>query len=164
MMGGGSGMDGGSGYNFSGLSCAAPPALPGATVTVTLGDMGMTQMMSGTAPLGATMMLRATPTSVTAGEVNLVVSNMGRRTHELVVLPLTAGGDAGQRVPGADGRVDEDGSLGEVSDSCAEGAGDGITASSIGWATLTLPVGRYELVCDLENHYSNGMYQELDVT
>jgi uncharacterized cupredoxin-like copper-binding protein len=29
---------------------------------------------------------------------------------------------------------------------------------------VTLAPGHYELVCNLENHYADGMYQELDVT
>jgi hypothetical protein len=114
-----------------GATVAAQP-----TVEVMLGDMGMTQMMGGTAPLGGHMMLRVTPATVPAGQVSLVVSNMGWRTHELVVLPLAAGASAGQRVPGADGKVEETGSLGEVSNSCAAGAGDGITAGAVGWNTV----------------------------
>src|ERR1019366_6314504 len=65
MMGGGSVtssnapgpgmMGGGSVYHYSKLTCTAPPDLPGRTVNVTLGDMGMTQMMGGTAPLGVHM-------------------------------------------------------------------------------------------------------------
>jgi hypothetical protein len=66
--------------------------------------------------------------------------------------------------PGSDGKVDETGSLGEASASCAGGAGDGITAHSVGWTTITLQPGRHELVCNLPNHYTDGMYQELDVT
>ena len=157
-------MGGAPGYTFSRLTCSAPPSLPGTTVDVMLGDMGMTQMMSDTAPLGGHMMLRVTPATVPAGQVSLVVSNMGWRTHELVVLPLAADASAGQRVPGADGKVDETGSLGEVSNSCAAGVGDGITAGAVGWNTVTLPPGHYELVCNLENHYANGMYQELVVS
>ena len=157
-------MVGAAGYAFSRLTCAAPASLPGTTVEVMLGDMGMTQMMGGTAPLGGVMMLRVTPATVPAGQVSLVVSNMGWRTHELVVLPLAAGASAGQRVPGADGKVEETGSLGEVSNSCAAGAGDGITAGAVGWNTVTLPPGNYELVCNLENHYANGMYQALVVS
>jgi len=110
------------------------------------------------------MMLRVTPATVPAGQVSLVVSNMGWRTHELVVLPLAAGASAGQRVPGTDGKVEETGSLGEVSNSCAAGAGDGITAGAVGWNIVTLPPGNYELVCNLENHYANGMYQALVVS
>ena len=164
MMGGSAGMMSVSGYAYSRLTCAAPTPLPGSTVNVILGDMGMTQMMGGVAPLGGHMMLRAIPASVPSGRVSLVVSNMGWRTHELVVLPLADGVAAGQRVPGADGKVDETGSLGEVSNSCAAGAGDGITAGAVGWTTVTLAPGRYELVCNLQNHYANGMYQELVVS
>lgn len=164
MMGGGAGMMGVTGYTASRLTCAAPTSLAGSTVNVTLGDMGMTQMMGGVAPLGGHMMLLATPATVPGGQVSLVVSNMGWRTHELVVLPLANDAAAGQRAPGPDGKVDETGSLAEVSNSCAAGAGDGITAGTVGWTTVPLPPGRYELVCNLQNHYANGMHQELVVT
>lgn len=160
MMGDGSGGQ----HHFSQLSCRAPAALPGTLVTVVLGDMGMTQMMGGTAPMGARMMLRATPTSVPAGKVSLVAENMGWRTHELVVLPISQGASAGQRIAGADGKVAEASSLGEASNSCAPGAGQGITARSAGWTTITLKPGPYELICNLPNHYADGMHAELTVT
>jgi uncharacterized cupredoxin-like copper-binding protein len=123
----------------------------------------MTRMMGGDAPMGARMMLHAAPTAVAAGTVSLVARNMGWRTHELVVLPLAGRSSAGERVPGPDGKVQEMGSLGEASSSCAAGAGQGITSGAVGWVTLTLAPGRYELVCNLKNHYANGMYEELDV-
>ena len=161
----GSGMMGGtSGYHYSRLSCAAPTALPGRIVQVTLADMGMTKVMGGTAPMGAHMMLRAAPASVPAGRISLVASNMGWRTHELVILPLAAGAAAGQLIPGADGKVDESASVGEASKRCAAGTGDGITAGTVGWTMLTLARGRYELICNLANHYADGMHQELTVT
>ena len=164
MMGGGGGMMGGtSDYHLSSATCAAPGSLPGSTVTVTLADMGMTQMMGGTAPLGSQMMLRAAPATAPAGQISLVASNLGWRTHELVILPLADGAAAGHRVPSADGKVDETGSLGEASSSCAAGAGDGITSGAVGWTTVTLAAGRYELLCNLQNHYADGMYQELVV-
>ena len=153
-----------NGYHLRSLSCAEPTSLPGTTVRVILGDMGMTSMMSGDAPLGGHMMLRAVPARVPAGQVSFEVANMGWRTHEMVVLPLAAGQSAGKRVPGADGKVDETGSLGEASASCTEGAGEGIASRSIGWVTLTLPPGSYELVCNLKNHYANGMHQLFTVT
>jgi uncharacterized cupredoxin-like copper-binding protein len=34
----------------------------------------------------------------------------------------------------------------------------------VGWTTIDLRPGRYELVCNLRNHYANGMHQELDVS
>jgi uncharacterized cupredoxin-like copper-binding protein len=111
-----------------------------------------------------TMRLVARPATVRAGAVSLLLHNVGTRTHELVVLPLAAGTPAGARAVGADGRVDEAGSLGEASRSCRSGSGDGVKAGATGWVTLTLAPGRYELVCNLKNHYPNGMYAELDVT
>jgi uncharacterized cupredoxin-like copper-binding protein len=164
MMGGfGGGMMGASphGYHLSRLTCAAPSSMPGTTVYVMVADMGMTHMMGGIAPLGRHMMLRAVPARVPAGQVSFVVANLGWRTHELVVLPLTSGQPAGQRVAGPDGKVDETGSLGEASASCAQGTGDGIKAATVGWVTLDLPAGRYELVCNQRNHYADGMHQLL---
>ncbi len=170
MMGGTSnspsgGVMGGpvAGYHYSQLACTPPGSLPGRVVTVTLADMGMTQMMGGTAPLGVRMMLRASEGSVSSGQVSLVAENMGWRTHELLILPLATGATVGHRLAGADGKVPETGSLGEASASCATGSGDGITARSAGWVTLTLKPGRYELLCNLPNHYADGMWTELDV-
>ena len=160
----GSSMMGGSSYHYSGLTCSAPKSLSGAVVNVTLADMGMTHMMSGTAPLGSPMMLRATPATASAGQVSIIASNMGWRTHEVVILPLAAGASAGHRGAGSDGKVDETGSLGEASASCTAGTGDGVTAGSVGWTTVTLAPGHYELVCNFPNHYADGMWQELIVT
>jgi len=143
------------------LTCAPPTAVPGEVVRVRLSDMGMSAMASGDAPMGARMVLRATPSTITAGTVSLLVENLGWRTHELVVLPLAAGAGDGQRVPGPDGTVDEAGSLGEASRSCAAGEGDGIESGTVGWVTLDLPPGRYELVCNLTNHYADGMHEVL---
>jgi hypothetical protein len=66
-------------YHYSKLTCMAPLDLPGRTINVTLGDMGMTQMMGGSAPLGARMMLRAAPRTLAAAKVSLVAANMGWR-------------------------------------------------------------------------------------
>lgn len=66
-------------------------------------------------------------------------------------------------MPGADGKIGEAGSLGEASASCRGGSGEGIRAGTVGWTTLTLAPGRYELVCNLRNHYANGMHQLLQV-
>lgn len=157
-------MMGGSQYHYSGLTCSAARSLTGTVVNVTLADMGMSRMMNGVAPLGSHMMLRATPATATAGQVTIVASNMGWRTHELVVLPLVIGASAGHRIADSAGKVDETGSLGEASASCASGAGQGVTAGSVGWTTVTLAPGHYELLCDLPNHYADGMWQELTVT
>lgn len=150
-----------AGYRMHSLTCAAPAALPGALVRVMLGDMGLAHVTG--APTGSRMMLRAVPATIPAGRVSFVVANMGWREHEMVVLPLPSGGTAGDRVPGRDGRVDETGSLGEASASCGAGAGEGIEPGAVGWVTLDLAPGRYELVCNLPRHYASGMRQALVV-
>ena len=158
MMGASGPMMGGPGTIMSGRgsytgSCTVPQNLPGTTVAVMVGDMGMGRMM-----------LRTRPVTAPAGDITFLVSNIGWRTHELVILPLADGQQAGARVPGPDGQVDESGSLGEASNPCGEGTGDGITSGSAGWVTVNLSPGRYELVCNMPNHYSAGMWQEFVVT
>jgi uncharacterized cupredoxin-like copper-binding protein len=157
-------MGGGAGYHFAHTTCSAPRSLPGRSVNVTMADMGMTRMIGGTAPLSAHMMLRVSPATIPAGQISVVASNLGWRTHELVILPLAAGAAAGQRVPGGDGKVAETGSLGEASHSCGSGTGEGITSGTVSWTTVTLPPGRYELICNLPNHYADGMHQAFVVT
>ncbi|MFE5586156.1 hypothetical protein [Kitasatospora sp. NPDC056531] len=160
-------------WRAPGARCGAP-ALPGRVVDVTAADMGpgmmggpngRTPMSGGPGWHGMRMMrLVAHPGTVAAGTVSLRVLNAGALTHEVVVLPLPAGQSAGERAAGPDGRVDEAGSLGEVSRSCGAGAGDGITSGATGWTTMTLQPGRYELVCNFPGHYTAGMSTELDVT
>ncbi len=148
----------------AGTRCAVP-RLAGAVVDVALVDMGAMMdgpmMGGGRRGIGMARVL-ARPGKVGAGTVSLRVVNRGALTHELVVLPLSAGQVVGTRTVGADGRVDEAGSLGEASRTCGAGAGDGIAVGAAGW--VTLEPGRYELVCNLPGHYAAGMYNELDVS
>jgi uncharacterized cupredoxin-like copper-binding protein len=157
-------MGDGTAYRASTRTCTAPRTLPGTRVEVTMGDGGMTRMMSGEAPRGAMMRLRASPRQVRAGTITFVVSNRGWRTHELLVLPLQAKTSPRPRSVASNGRVSETGSLGEASRSCGPGAGAGITAGSAGWTTMRLRAGRYELVCNLRNHYMDGMRQTFVVS
>ena len=60
--------------------------------------------------------------------------------------------------------VDEAGSLGEASVPCGAGAGEGITSGAAGWVGVLLPPGRYELLCNLPNHYPDGMYAEASMS
>ena len=142
------------------------PSLPGTVVNVTVTDMGDGMMGAGpmTGNRTASMMrVHAGRQSVAAGVVSLRVANTGGLTHELIVLPLPAGQHVGQRSVGADGRIDETGAVGEASRTCGEGEGEGIDAGSVGWTTLQLAPGDYELVCNLPGHYAAGMYTKLHV-
>jgi uncharacterized cupredoxin-like copper-binding protein len=129
-----------------------PSHTTGAVVRVALMDMTHRMMMRT-----STMRLVAVPDRVPAGQVTFVARNMGRRTHELVVLPLH-GQRAGRLPVGAHHRVSEQGALGEASRSCGSGAGEGIRPGTAGWVTLRLAPGRYELVCNEPRHYQRGMY------
>ena len=152
---------------FSGSPTCTVPSLSGTVVEVTAVDMGHMNgagMMNGHRYAMPSMRLFATPATVPAGGVSLLVRNAGSRTHELVVLPLADGASAGTRTVGADGRIDEGDSLGEVSRPCGAGAGNGIRAGSAGWVTLQLAPGRYELACNETDHYAQGMWTELVVT
>jgi len=153
-------------------TACAVPALPGDVVSVNLIDMRAMMGSGGVPMMGQNdwrrfrpgmMRVTASPAAVAPGVVSLRVANTGYLRHELVVLALGAGQQVGTRTPGADGKVDEAGSLGEASASCAAGTGGGIGAGSLGWVTLSLAPGRYELLCNLPGHYVGGMYTELDV-
>jgi len=136
----------------------------GTVVDVVAKDMAGRRMMgSQRGMMGGAMALRSDRVDVPAGTVTLRLYNTGTVTHELVVLPLTDGQQVGVRPVGADGRVSESGSLGEASKSGGKGPGDGIDPGTTGWVTLDLPAGRYELVCNIENHYAAGMYTLLVV-
>ena len=139
------------------------PALPGTIVDVELANMGGSRMMGGGGMMGGTMRVVASRQDVNAGTVSLRVANVGSLVHELVVLPLASGEQVGSRSVGNDAKVSEAGSLGEASKTCGPGAGDGIDPGALGWVTLNLPRGDYELVCNLPGHYGSGMYTELAV-
>jgi uncharacterized cupredoxin-like copper-binding protein len=142
--------------------CTAP-ALRGTVVDVELANMGGSRMMGGSGMMGGTMRVVASRHDVNTGTVSFRVANVGSIVHELVVLPLAAGEQVGSRTVGNDGKVSETDSLGEASNTCGTGAGDGINPGALGWVTLHLPRGNYELVCNLPGHYASGMYTELRV-
>ncbi len=143
------------------------PALDGNVVNVTLSNMGGPMMngpmMGGGEVQGGMMRLQVVPASVPAGRVSFVAANVGSVNHELLILPLPAGQIVGTRPISGDGTVDEGGSLGEASNTCGAGAGEGIAPGSSSWVTVTLAHGRYELTCNLPGHYAAGMYAQLTV-
>ncbi|MHB1612765.1 MAG: sulfocyanin-like copper-binding protein [Actinomycetes bacterium] len=129
---------------------------------MTLTNMGGAMM--GGWQGGGTMRILAERHQVPAGTVSFRVANTGSLVHELVVLPLPSGQAVGQRAVGTDNKVDETGALGEASSTCGAGAGDGIDPGGIGWVTLHLGPGTYELLCNLPGHYAAGMYTKLTVS
>ena len=147
-----------AGYRAPSGVCSAPSDLIGSAVNVNLTNMGWGRMSAGM------MRIFVDRSQVAAGQVSFRIANTGSLVHELVVLPLPSGQQVGERYIGTDNRVDETGSLGEASKTCGSGAGDGIDPGAVGWVTLSLAPGNYELVCNLAGHYAAGMYAELTVT
>ncbi|MDQ6754346.1 MAG: plastocyanin/azurin family copper-binding protein [Actinomycetota bacterium] len=152
---------GGSGF-LSRARCAVPN-LPGPVVSVSLTNMGGPMMGPRNGMMGGAMRMTPDRSTVAHGTVSFLVTNAGNISHELVILPLPADQIPGTRPIGGDAKIDEAGSLGEASNTCAEGTGQGILPGASGWVTVTLPPGRYELVCNLPGHYAAGMYTQLTV-
>ena len=146
-------------------SSPAAPSLPGTVVNVSLTDMGGSMMGQRNGMMsGGSMHLSADQATVPHGTVSFLATNGGSINHEMVILPLPASGVVGARPIGADAKTSEAGSLGEASNTNGKGAGQGIAAGASSWLTVTLAPGQYELVCNLPNHYADGMHQEIDVT
>lgn len=143
----------------------AAPEREGSLVDVVAMDMRGHGMMNRSGGwMDGTMLLRSNRVDVPAGAVTLQLYNAGQVPHELVILPLPGGQQIGERSVGQDGTVDESGSLGEASKSGGSGAGEGIDPGATGWVTVDLARGRYEIACNIKDHYAAGMYTLLVVT
>jgi uncharacterized cupredoxin-like copper-binding protein len=97
--------------------------------------------------------LTAAPTTAAVGNVQFNATNQGVIAHEVVVLKTDLATDALPRRAGID-RVDEAASgevIGEIEDT---ELGPGHSANAI----MDLAAGRYILLCNLEGHYTAGMY------
>ena len=95
--------------------------------------------------------MSAAPAQVAAGKTTFIVANKGFVVHEMVVVSAP-GGAASLRQP--DGTADEVGTEGEVPD---------VEPGANGKLTVTLPAGKYVLLCNLPGHFAGGMYTDLVV-
>ena len=100
-----------------------------------------------------TQTLTADPISVAAGKVTFTFENTGTKQHEMIVLKTDEAADA--LVVGADDKVSEDASVGEIAET---DAGKTVTK------TFDLPAGKYLLVCNIAKHYAQGMRVAFTVT
>jgi len=119
-----------------------PDAGGGVPVTVTAGDKSDTEQF-----------LTVDPTSVKAGKVTFTFKNTGTRQHEMIVLKTDEAFD--KLTVGADNKVSEDKSVGEISET---DAGKTVTK------TFDLAAGAYVLVCNIEKHYAQGMRSAFTVS
>lgn len=92
-----------------------------------------------------------------AGEVTFTVTNKGTIKHEFVVVKTDI--PEGQIPIGPDDHFDEEGPGVEAIDELAEFA-----VGSTQTLKVDLEPGTYQLVCNLPEHYGNGMYREFTVT
>lgn len=137
--------------------CRAPE-LPGSIVTVR--EFNKPSTTGGSDTMGIVI----DPNTVRAGDVSFVVANMGTIQHELIILPLPDGQSIDQFPVGSDNKVSEDTKITEASNSCGEGAGEGIDPGSLSWVTTNLAPGNYALICNIAGHYAAGMRVELHVS
>ena len=87
------------------------------------------------------------------GKVTFTFKNTGNRQHEMIVLKTDEAFD--QLKVGADNKVSEDASVGEISET-----DQGKTVTK----TFDLAAGSYVLVCNIEKHYNQGMRSAFTVT
>lgn len=100
--------------------------------------------------------IQVAPNTVTSGDVTFHIKNTSATTmHEFVVLQTDLGAD--QLPMDADGNVEEDKltSMGEKGDIAA---GQGVDLA------LKLPAGHYMLICNLPQHFKEGMHTSFTVT
>jgi uncharacterized cupredoxin-like copper-binding protein len=120
---------------------AVTTAGTGTPVAVDLGEKSDTEYF-----------MTVTPDSVPAGPVTFTAKNTGDDEHEMVVLKTDEAADA---LAVTDGKVSEDASVGEVSET---------PAGETGTLTVDLEPGKYVLVCNIKAHYERHMYAPFTVT
>jgi uncharacterized cupredoxin-like copper-binding protein len=120
----------------------------GGGVSVPASDAGTAVAVEAGDTSDTVQYLTVSVASVPAGPVTFTLtnnSNVGKK-HEMVVLKTDTPYD--QLEVGADDRVSEADSVGEISE---------IEPGTTGTVTLDLEPGKYVLVCNLAKHYAQGM-------
>jgi uncharacterized cupredoxin-like copper-binding protein len=97
------------------------------------------------------------PARVRAGTVQLVVSNNGPDTHELLIVRSSGRGGLPLR---SDGLTIDEAAVDGSTVATMEGKGPGTSEQLL----VHLKPGRYELFCNMAGHYLGGMHAELVVT
>ncbi len=118
------------------------PADGGTPVAVLAGDTSDTVQF-----------LKVEPMSVAAGKVTFTFTNSGNRQHEMIILKTDEKADS--LTVGADNKVSEDKSVGEISET---------DAGKVVTKTFDLAAGHYVLVCNIAKHYTQGMKSDFTVT
>ena len=91
-----------------------------------------------------------------AGDVTFAITNFGTMKHEFLVVKTTY--EHGKIPLGANNRFDEEDKGLSVVDEIPEWA-PGVTNT----LKVKLEPGKYELLCNIEGHYKNGMHAAFEV-
>lgn len=91
-----------------------------------------------------------------AGKVVFAIANFGTMAHEFLVTKTTYG--PGEIPVGANNRFDEEDPGITVIDEIKEWP---VNEANV--LTLDLEPGTYELLCNIEGHYANGMHHSFEV-
>lgn len=134
-------------------SSAAPPTTPttGSASTTPAPAAGATPVTVALAK-GREFTIAPDAPSAPAGKVTFTVTNYGKMTHEMVIVPSPAGG--GKALAKADGTANETGALGETKD---------VPAGGTKSFAVDLKPGKYILLCNLPGHFAGGMWVEFSV-
>lgn len=142
---------GGCGSSVS--SSPAATSVAGDGVTVPVDPVGTPVAVTAADTSDTVQTLTVAPASVKAGNVTFTFINTGRRQHEMIVLQTDEAFDT--LAVGADNKVREDASVGEIGET---DAGTAVAKS------FELAAGSYVLVCNIEKHYAQGMRAAFTVT
>ncbi len=146
------------GGGSSSSSTAEPATQPAETTQPASTD---TTTSGGGTPLTIAMSEYAfTPTDTTApvGKITITAPNQGKLSHELVLIHTNLAVDKLPLVSGG-AEVDED-SFGEAN---LPGEIGDVEPGDTKSLTVTLPAGRYVVLCNIEGHYKAGMVGTLTV-
>ncbi len=114
------------------LAAPALAAAPAKPVTITMGK-------------GAIFQTSVAPKAPKAGKFAFTLRNMGALRHEAVILRTNVRYD---RLPVKNNRAVETGRKGAIRN---------VAAGRTGRLTISLPAGKYVIICNLPGHYLGGM-------
>jgi uncharacterized cupredoxin-like copper-binding protein len=108
-------------------------------------------VLKDTNGLDAPMTISVSPKTVAAGTIEFTVKNAGTIKHEILLVAT----NGKELIPGADGKVSDDGTFFSMLD---------IPPNGTRGVILDVPAGKYELLCNLKGHYADGQHVPFVVT
>jgi uncharacterized cupredoxin-like copper-binding protein len=144
-----------------GSSSTTQAQSPGTTSSSTESTGASTATQAG-GPTALTVTMsdfKFTPQNVTApaGKITLTAPNTGKAPHELVLIKFR--GNPGKLPTLANGEANED----AFSEAALPGEIGETEPGDTGSLTVTLPAGKYVMLCNVPGHYKAGMYGTLTV-